>query len=297
MKKILYVFTMTVISLLPFAMSAWAIDDFTLTVNSIPDIEEEQPVIIQGSTIDLNGIPVSGAGIAVVFPSESIETTTNSTGQFSVSSSKIAELGTYSVTIYARKDNKVASTSTSYSVIGIQSKPILGLKSIKDISNDTLKKQPELDSFSKSLKEMEKQKMIQTKNNTNTKQHQIINEQRKRISDDLQQDLTSLKKENESHNPHNAFLSFLSNINSAVKDIFWHQFLFTEDLVTQAQTAKQNALEDGKTSLEATKLFQEYAAVSQKEITEFNEKINIEYGNSTSDVQEQFDSYGKVPRK
>ena len=296
MKKILYVFTMTVIALLPFATSAWAIDDFTLTVNTIPDIEEEQAVIIQGSTIDLEGIPVSGVGIAVVLPSESIETTTNSTGQFSVSSTKTTELGTYLVTIYARKDNKVASTSTDYSVIDIQSKPIPELKSIQDISNDTLKQQ-ELDSFSKMLKEMEKQKTMQAKNDTNTKQHQIINEQRKHISEDLQQDLTSLRKENESHNPHNAFLSFLSNINSAVKDIFWHQFLFTEDLVTQAQTAKQNALEDGKTSLEATKSFQEIAAVSQKEIMEFNEKVNIEYENSTSVVQGQFDSYGKVPRE
>ena len=45
------------------------------------------------------------------------------------------------------------------------------------------------------------------------------------------------------------------------------------------------------------KVFQDEAAVTQKEVMEFNKKLSIKYGNATSDVQNLFDENGKLPRE
>lgn len=288
MNKILSLFIISVIALSSYIISAWAEEDFVLTVNNVLNVDTNHPIVVQGTTIDLDNNPVSNVQIAVVFPFENISTTTNSTGQFLVYSSKPTESGTYSATIYAKKDNKVASADIFYTVVNT--------KPIQDISSNSTK-QIELDPFSKMIKEMEEQKTIQKKNDENTKQNYIIDEQRNQTKEDLQKDLNSLEKEYELHSPRNAFLNFLSDIDSAVRNIFWGQFLFTEDLTANAQIAKHDALDKGKTSLEATKIFQEEAAVSKKETVDYNKKLNINYGNATLNIQQQFDTHGKIPRK
>ena len=113
--------------------------------------------------------------------------------------------------------------------------------------------------------------------------------------EDLENDLKSFENNNESHTPRNAFLRFLAHIDHSVKDIFWHQFLFTEEKTDDARVAKNNALEEGKSSIDATKIFQQEAAVTQNEIIEYNKYLSIKYGNSTSNVQEQFDENREIP--
>jgi hypothetical protein len=42
------------------------------------------------------------------------------------------------------------------------------------------------------------------------------------------------------------------------------------------------------------KSFQKAAATTRNEIIEHNNKLNIEFGNATSSIQEQFDEQGKL---
>ena len=92
-------------------------------------------------------------------------------------------------------------------------------------------------------------------------------------------------------------MRFLADVDNSLKNIFWNQFLFTEEKTENARIAKQNALEEGKSSMEATKIFQKEAAISQSEIMEHNKEITVKYGNATGSVQEQFDENGKLPRE
>ena len=68
-------------------------------------------------------------------------------------------------------------------------------------------------------------------------------------------------------------------------------------LTKQAHEAKENALNEGKSSFEAMEIFQEKAKVTQNEITRLNKNLNVQYGNATSDIQEQFNEKGKIPRE
>ena len=68
-------------------------------------------------------------------------------------------------------------------------------------------------------------------------------------------------------------------------------------ITQQAIDAKELALQEGKSSYEATKIFQKKAAVTQQEVIEFNKNLNIGYGNATSNIQNLFDKEGKIPRE
>ena len=59
--------------------------------------------------------------------------------------------------------------------------------------------------------------------------------------------------------------------------IFWDQFDFTQKISDEAYEAKNSALNEGKTSLEATKVYQETAAVTQSEVIDHIEKLNIKH--------------------
>ena len=146
------------------------------------------------------------------------------------------------------------------------------------------------------LLQLEKQKVIEEEKIILSKQQESINEQRQISLDNLQQDLKLSKKQQESHNPRNVFLKFLADVDSSFKTIFWQQFLFTEKITNDAREAKENALEEGMSSAEATKIFQEEAAVTQNEITEYIKNLNIKYGNATSSIQERFNDEGKILR-
>lgn len=265
---------------------AWATEDFMLTINSLPEYEEGQHSVIHGKTMTLYDKPVSDVVIHVYFPSGIIKTSTNSTGQFSVTSPVPVEIGENNITVYAKKDNKYTNTEIIYKVV--EAKP----KTPKATNEKT-----ELDPFSKMIKQLEEQKTEETKRETIIKEQQEINKQRRFAQEDLQNDLKESEKRYASHSPQNVFYKFIQKIDSSVRGIFWQQFLFTDAITKQAQEAKEDALKEGKSSFEAMKVFQNEAAVTQKEVMEFNKKLSIKYGNATSDVQNLFDENGKLPRE
>ncbi|MFB5608734.1 MAG: carboxypeptidase-like regulatory domain-containing protein [Nitrosarchaeum sp.] len=275
-----------------FATSqAWADGGIILSVNSLSEFKAGQYPSISGKVTDSNGNPLSDVEVQANFPSRSIMTITDSTGKFSITTKIPAQPGEYVVKIYATKGKMGINTQISYQVK--ENQPIIiPTDTPKEI--EELKQEPSSETI---LQQIEEQKINDIKQKALSEEQQKIKEQRLQEQIDLKRDLKSDEKEQESHNPRNAFLSFLRDIDNSVKNIFWNQFLFTEKITNQGQMAKENALKEGKTPVEAMKMFQKGAAVTRNELIEENKRINIEYGNATNDVQQQFDEKGKLPRE
>jgi len=271
---------------------ALATEDFIFSINSLSEFEVGQFPFVNGNAVTLDNNPVSDVQIQVNFPSGIIKTTTNSTGQFSALSPAPIDIGEYTITVYAKKDNKYTNSLITYK--GVEGKP--KIESQIERTPKTNEK-IELDPFSKMIQQLEAEKIDNTKREINIQEQNQVDESRRFAQIDLQNDLKESEKRNESYNPRNAFYKFIQKIDSSVRGIFWQQFLFTEKIANQAKEAKENALDEGKSSFEAMKIFQKEAAVTQNEVMDLNKNLNIQYGNATSDIQNQFDEKGKIPRE
>lgn len=273
-------------------------NSMVLSINSLAVFEIEKYPFINGVVTDSDGNPLSDVEIQANFPFSTGIATTDAEGKFSITSSIPAELGKYTITLYATKDAMYLSTQMLYDV--------MTRSEITKNNANSEEQTPRTSSYDNSkydllsrviLEEMEEQKTENIKKEILSDKQREISEQRLEIDSKLKDELKSFEEKNESHTSKNAFLRFLADIDYSVKDIFWHQFLFTEERTDDALEAKEYALEEGKSSLEATKVFQQEAAISQNEIIEYNEELNIKYGNATSNVQERFDENGKLPRE
>ena len=293
MFKITSIVILSCVFSMVYASPAFATEDFTFSISSVSEFEVGQFPFVNGKAVTLNNNPVPNVQIQVHFPSGTINTITNSTGQFSAVSPVSTDIGEYTIAVYAKKDNKYADSEITYK--GVESKP--KVESQIEKTPKTSNGKIELDPFSKMLKDIEEQKTDETKRKTNIQAQNQVDEQRRLAQIDLQNDLKESEKRNEAHNPRNAFYKFIQKIDSSVRGIFWQQFLFTEKITNQAKEAKENALDEGKSTFEAMKIFQKEAAVTQKEVMEFNKNLSIDYGNATSEIQNQFDENGKLPRE
>jgi len=273
---------------------ALATEDFTFSISSLSEFEAGQFPFVNGKAVTLDKNPVSDVQIQVNFPSGIIKTTTNSTGQFSVLSPVPTDIGEYTITVYAKKDNKFTDAQITYK--GIESKPSI-------IQESQIEKTPksneeiELDPFSKMIQQLEKQKTEEVEREINIKELQQVDEQRRLAQIDLENDLKDSEKRNESYSLRNVFYRFIQDVDSSVRGIFWQQFLFTEKITQQAHEAEEEALKEGKSSFQAMKIFQQEAAVTQKEVMDVNKNLSVKYGNATSNVQNLFDKNGKLPRE
>jgi len=119
--------------------------------------------------------------------------------------------------------------------------------------------------------------------------------QRKYSKMQLEEDLKNSRELQKNENK-DAFASFVSKLDSIVHAIFWNQFEFTQKISDDAYQAKLDALDDGKTSQDAMKIYQKEAAVSRTELTEYMKQLNIKHGFANSTIQDQFDENGKIPR-
>lgn len=275
---------------------ALAMDDFIFSITSMTEFEAGQIPFVNGKTVTLDDLPVSDVQIQVNFPSGIIKTYTNSTGQFSASSPLPADIGEYTITAYAKMDDKYADSQITYHVVS-KSSTMHELQKQIEKAPKTSGGEVELDPFSKMIQQLGKQKTDDTTRKKHIKEQNQIDEQRYLAKTDLENDLRESEKRNEYYNPRNAFYRFLTDVDSSFRGIFWQQFLFTENITKEAQNAKENALEEGKTSFEAMKIFQEKAAVTQNEVISLNKNLNVQYGNATSEIQDQFDEKGKIPEE
>ena len=146
------------------------------------------------------------------------------------------------------------------------------------------------------LQNMEKQKFEYSHPQEITAGIDPLKDERKLVNTNLQNDLMSMEKESIYNSPHVAFSRFVNTVDQAVTPIFWGQFNFTSDLHEQGLKAKSESLQNGGTSLDATKAFQRGASSHKHEIIKLNQDLNIKYTNSSKTTQNQFDENGKLPR-
>lgn len=297
MYKVVYISLFSSLLGLFFTNPVFATDDFLFTVDSLPKFEIGQYPFVTGNAVTLDKKPVSDVQIQINFPSEQIRVSTNSTGQFYAKSTIPAEIGEYDITFYARKDNKVTDTQITYKVLETVPTKSFKVTDSLEKSNKVSDGNIELDPFTKMIKNLEEQKTDEAIRKEITKEQQQIDEQRIQNEIKLQKDLKDSEKRTEYYTPRNVFYRFIADIDSSVRAIFWQQFLFTEDITNHARDAKENALDEGKSSHEAMKIFQDKAKVTKKEIMNLNKNVNVKYGNATDDTQDQFDENGKITRE
>jgi hypothetical protein len=307
-----------------FIPQIWAsTDELVLTVNSQSEYKVGQFPSISGLVTDSDGNPINDVEIQASFPSRTILSSTNTSGEFSITSPIPAELGEYTIITSATKNKLFVDAKITYDVKENKSKtPLRILPQGIEIgeSNQIAKGNiTQINLLDVSIPTTSEGKsnlipneiiqhpfantippQIELQNNNELKQtivvdkSQNINEQKQKIAENESNDIKLLEKENESKTPRNAFLQFLDDIDSAVKNIFWGQFLLTEKKSDQGHDAKEKALDEGKSPKEAMESFHKAAAVTRNEIIEHNNKLNVEFGNATSSVQEQFDEQGKL---
>ena len=284
---------------------AWAEQSMLFSVSSQSTFQVGEYPFINGTATDSDGNPLQDVEIQANFPSRMAITETDSAGKFSITSYVPAELGEHTVTVFATKDKMYLNTQITYQVIDSQQQQRMttsGVSEKESNPEEDIPKKPKYDNskydlFSRMiLDNIEEQKIENEKKEVFSEEQQQIKEQRILSQKDLEDDLKSFEKQNEFYNARNAFLRFLADVDYSVKNLFWQQFLFTEKITEEAQEAKKDALEEGKSSVEATKIFQQEAAVSRNEIIEYNKDLSIKYGNATSNIQEHFDENGKLPR-
>ncbi|MFB5625012.1 MAG: carboxypeptidase-like regulatory domain-containing protein [Nitrosopumilus sp.] len=142
MFKITYIVILSCVFSLLCASPAFATENFTFSINSLSEFEVGQFPFVNGKAITLDNDPVPNVQIQVHFPSGIVKTTTNSTGQFSALSPIPTDIGGYTITVYAKKDNKYADSLITYK--GVASKPKIELQIEK---NPKTNEKIELDPF------------------------------------------------------------------------------------------------------------------------------------------------------
>ena len=300
-----------------------ATDELVLTVNSESEYKVGQFPSITGLVTDSDGNPVSDVQIQASFPSRTMLISTNSSGEFSITSPIPTESGQYVVIISATKDKLFVDAKITYdvkdrkSVIPLlilsqrieSSEPIeltvknitqitksdVSLSMTRGITSNIIDNEIQLNPLSNTiLPQIELQNQNEIKQKTSYEQSQNISDQKQKTAEAVSSDLKLLEKKNEANTPQNVFLEFLNDIDSSVKNIFWGQFSFTEKKTDQGLEAKEKALDEGKSSKEAMESFHKAATTTRNEIIELNNNLNIEFGNATSSTQEQFDEHGKL---
>lgn len=271
--------------------TAWPLTD--------PLKEGEFPIIV-GNVKDQAGKPVPNAEVKIAFASETVSTSTNNVGSFYIELKTPAQPGDYKVSVISTKQGYGMSiVSTTYFVNGIpQVIPEVNLESVYQVPfliQDGLTHNPlsqiilqHMDKVKKQQEAAEKKQLeIEEKKN-------FIEQQRQLAQNSLDEELKSFEKELNLNTPRQAFGRFIENVDDTVQFIFWGQFNLTEKKHNEAYAAKMTALEEGESSVTATKVFQRKAAISRNEIIEHNSDLNIKYGLADQSTQNYFDKEGKL---
>ena len=245
---------------------------------------------ITGTITDQNGIPVSDIHVYSFFSYGKEEAWTDKNGKFFLRSDEKYPQGNHTIEVYANSANYLSRVVVDFDV----------QEPIRRGSNVTIQQSQSTNDVSifemikqvKSYTQEEQQSFIQTQDN-NT---QLSNLGNQSIHEPTELALTEYGRESDLIKNKNSFADFVKTIDVLMQAIFWDQFEFTQKISEDAYNAKTSALKEGKTSVEATKVYQEKAAVSKHEVLDYLSEINIKHGFADATVQEQFDENGKYNR-
>lgn len=129
-----------------------------------------------------------------------------------------------------------------------------------------------------------------------TEHQRFVEEQRRMAQENLQRELESMSKQYEEYSPRNAFAKFVSKFNSTHHGIYWDQFNYMEEKVILAREAKQRVLDAGGTFQDAQREYIRYASMPRAEMIQTIVDLNIKHGFAEENIQQNFDTKGKLPR-
>jgi hypothetical protein len=165
------------------------------------------------------------------------------------------------------------------------------------IAGDQLKENPMAIQILKNI-EIAKQRLaeMQDKQNQLTEHQKFVEEQRRIAKEQLEKDLASMNKNNESFTPRNSFSTFLSGVNATHHEFYWNQFDYMNERIKVATEVRQHILRNGGSFAEAQAEFVRYASMPRSEMISFVSNLNIKHGFSDYEMQSYFDVDGKLPR-
>jgi hypothetical protein len=134
------------------------------------------------------------------------------------------------------------------------------------------------------------------KNLKQTEKQKFIEEQRKISQQKLQIQLDRMNKDYEPFTPRNAYAGFLTGVNATHHGIYWDQFNYMYEKTKLAKAAKQTVLDNGGTYIEAFQEYVKYASMTRGEMIKLNQELNIKHGFADTEIQKDFDKFGKLPR-
>ena len=249
----------------------------------------QNPAIVGVITND-NGDPLSQVYVYSYFSSGKAEDLTDENGKFFLRSSEKYSPGEYSIEVYARSESSLSRNVVSFEVLEPKAPETKTTPQLTQAKRGL--SIAEMMEEARSYNSEKQQTTIKTleKNTTSLEPKSML------AQDPLTSDIRENSREVLQEKNKNSFANFVKTLDLLMHGIFWDQFDFTQKISDEAYEAKTSALKEGKTSLEATKVYQETAAVPQKDVVDYIEEINIKHGFANATVQEQFDENGKFNR-
>ena len=105
-----------------------------------------------------------------------------------------------------------------------------------------------------------------------------------------------MNKDYESFTSRNAYAGFLTGVNTTHHGIYWDQFNYMYEKTKLAKAAKQTALDNSGTYIEAFQEYVKYVSMTRGEMIKFNLELSIKYEFTDTKIQKGFDKFGKLPR-
>ncbi len=164
-------------------------------------------------------------------------------------------------------------------------------------ASDAIKNNPSMMKILYNI-ELFKQKYAaqQQKQDLQTQQNKIIDEQRKIANNYLQADLISTNNANDMTNPTNAYAGFVSKVDNSAQGLFWDQFAYMQTKVSQGKLAMNKVLQSGGTIQDALNAYYGAASIQKATLVNVNKDLNVKYHLADSSMQNQFNQYGNLKK-
>lgn len=244
-------------------------------------LEQNGAYLITGVIRDEDQNPVQNAQIFITTWSGTAETMSDSNGIFMYELPSAPLSGKFSVNVKAQKDGYLdGHTNTSFFVNDKPAQnenPSLGA-TFKIVTADRMREDPLALKILQNIEQNKQQESERLKKLQEMDGKQkFIEQQREIANQDLLADLSALLVQFDPFNPRNAFVTFVSQMDATVQDIYWAQFNFTETKTKEGLAALQAVLDSGGTEQEARKAFYEKAATPRNELLKANDGFNTSH--------------------
>ncbi len=245
--------------------------------------------LITGLVMDEKQNPIPDAIVLITMWSGTVETTSDSNGAFTYELPTPPLNGKFNVNIKAQKDGYLTGyTNTSFFVNDKSEsteKQKLGT-TFKVVTTDKIRGDPMALKILQNIEQNKQQESERLKKLQEINDRQkFIEKQREIANQNLLNDLGVWFEQFSPFNPRNAFLTFASQMDSTVQNIYWAQFNFTEAKTREGLAALQAVLDNGGSEQDARKAFYEKAATPRDQLLKANDEFNTNYyvaKNSTS---------------